>query len=259
MNPWLEAFWGPVHHEYVSLIGRQLAAQLPDDLYPQVETDVYVVDGDVRGRLFRPDVSAFDTNRTATDSSGGSTAIAVAEPILVRVLRKTVTLPHVAIREPRRNNRLVTAIELFSPTNKGDTRGRDTYRQKRDAYLAAAVNVVEIDLLRGGQDLTDIATGDLPGGALAPCKACVRLASPDLSDEAEYYPLPLRERLRRIAIPLRPGDADVVLDLQEPVDDIYVTGRYDLQINYSEPPDPPLSPDDAAWAAERIAMARQSV
>jgi hypothetical protein len=226
MNPWLEPFWGPVHHEYISMIGRQLAAQLPDDLYPQVETDVYVVDGGARGRLFRPDVAAFDAGRPAAAPSAGSSAVAVAEPILVRVRRRTVSLPHLAIREPVRNNR-----------------------------LAASVNVVEIDLLRAGSDLTDVAPDDLPAGDAAGYKACVRLAAPELSDAAEYYPMPLRERLGRVKIPLRTADADVVLDLQVPIDDIYLTGRYELQIDYGRPPDPPLPPDDAAWAAERIAAA----
>jgi hypothetical protein len=41
------------------------------------------------------------------------------------------------------------------------------------------------------------------------------------------YLLPLRERLPSIAIPLRPQDRDVVLDLQHVVDEAYERGRYD--------------------------------
>jgi hypothetical protein len=68
--------------------------------------------------------------------------------------------------------------------------------------------------------------------------------------------MPLRARLPRIAVPLRPGDAKVIINLQEPITDIYTLGRDDLQIDYSRPPVPPLTPADAAWAAERIAAAR---
>jgi hypothetical protein len=39
----------------------------------------------------------------------------------------------------------------------------------------------------------------------------------------------------------------VVLDIQAIVDQAYLNGRYD-QTNYSVPPEPPLDPEDAAWA-----------
>ena len=67
-------------------------------------------------------------------------------------------------------------------------------------------------------------------------------------------PAPLRERLPRIAIPLRPGDRDVALDLQQVVDDAYERGRYD-RTDYRRPLKPPLSPEDAAWASELLAKA----
>jgi hypothetical protein len=256
MDPWLEPMWGPVHHEYISHVRRQLAAQLPDDLYAQVEADVYVVDRDVRGRLVRPDAAAFSTGAPAKVAENGGTAAAVAEPIRVRVRRPVVTLTHVAIREPRNGDRLVTAVELFSPTNKNDPRDRQAYLDKRDAYLTGGANVVEIDLLRGGQDLMELAEDDLPPATGTRYQACVRLANPEIGDKAEYYPMPLRDRLPRIGVPLRAGDADVVLDLQQPITDVYATGRYDLQIDYAEKLTPPLPGEDAAWAAERIAAGR---
>ena len=39
----------------------------------------------------------------------------------------------------------MTAIEVISPTNKADPRGRRRYRRKRRAYYDARANVVEID------------------------------------------------------------------------------------------------------------------
>ena len=69
----------------------------------------------------------------------------------------------------------------------------------------------------------------------------------------EYYPLPLRERLPRLAIPLRATDPDVILDLQQPIDRAYAMGRYGMRLDYAAlPPGPPLPPEDAAWAAERV-------
>jgi hypothetical protein len=53
-------------------------------------------------------------------------------------------------------------------------------------------------------------------------------------------------------VPLRPGDADVVVELQPLLDRAYAKGRYYNLIDYAEPPDPPLAAEDAAWAAARL-------
>ena len=64
--------------------------------------------------------------------------------------------------------------------------------------------------------------------------------------------LPLREPLGAIPVPLRHGESDVRLDLQAALDATYSAARYDLEIDYARPPEPPLSADDAAWAREVI-------
>ena len=48
---------------------------------------------------------------------------------------------------------VVTAIEILSPTNKLDSRGRSQYMAKRRKVLASATNLVEIDLLRAGEPM----------------------------------------------------------------------------------------------------------
>ena len=61
------------------------------------------------------------------------------------------------------------------------------------------------------------------------------------------WPIRLRDRLPRIPVPLRAPDADVWLDLQEAlhrVDD--AAGYADYLATMS--PQPPLHPEDAAWA-----------
>ncbi len=127
MDPWLERVWTPVHHECISQLRRQPAAQLPDDLYAQVETDVYVVDRDEVGRQYRPDVATFGPDGPDPEepfASGGPVATTVAEPVRVPVRRQPVPHRHVAIREPETGHRLVTAVKVFSPTNKGTAADR---------------------------------------------------------------------------------------------------------------------------------------
>ena len=70
------------------------------------------------------------------------------------------------------------------------------------------------------------------------------------------YSLPLRQRLPAIAIPLRPTDADVVLDLQQMIDQCYERGRYH-RIDYRQPPEPPLPPEEAKWAKELLRKVRE--
>jgi hypothetical protein len=57
------------------------------------------------------------------------------------------------------------------------------------------------------------------------------------------------ERLPAIRVPLRPTDADVVLDLQPLIDQCHERGRYHL-LDYRLNPEPPLPPEDVAWVDE---------
>lgn len=69
---------------------------------------------------------------------------------------------------------------------------------------------------------------------------------------AAIYPVPLRERLPIIKIPLRETDADVLLDLQALLDECYRKGHYGDDLDYRTEPEPPLEAADAAWAAELL-------
>jgi hypothetical protein len=53
---------------------------------------------------------------------------------------------------------------------------------------------------------------------------------------------------------LREGEQDVLLDLQELIARAYSAGGHD-DIDYRGPPDPPLPPEDEAWARELLAAA----
>ena len=268
MDPWLEHHWEAVHHSYMQYTRDQVAAQLPDGLFSEVEETVYIADVGpdwLPSNRVRPDVGVFGTPQpglpVGTDDLpevAGGGRMAVATPVRVPISDEPRALTHVVIRSLARGEPLVTAIEVISPTNKSDPRARRRYRRKRRAYYDARANVVEIDLLRAGRPVVDVPWDRVSAELLTPYRAAVRRgADPDVPDvEAEYYPMPLRERLPIIRVPLRVGDADLALDLQRPVDQAYARGRYDLRLDYATPPRPPLSPDDAAWAAERVAAAR---
>ena len=66
-------------------------------------------------------------------------------------------------------------------------------------------------------------------------------------NEAGLYPIPLRQALPNLPIPLRPTDKDVALRLQPLLDDCYRDGRYQ-RLNYRPDPVPRLGEADARWA-----------
>ncbi len=54
--------------------------------------------------------------------------------------------------------------------------------------------------------------------------------------------------LPTLRIPLRPSDADAVLDLQSLVGTVYAASRYDRTTDYRTSPEPPLEGEEAVWA-----------
>jgi hypothetical protein len=70
------------------------------------------------------------------------------------------------------------------------------------------------------------------------------------------WPIRLQQQLPEIFIPLRKEDPDVLLDLQVVLSIVYKRASYDLELDYSRPPVPPLQGDSAVWAADLLARSR---
>jgi hypothetical protein len=72
--------------------------------------------------------------------------------------------------------------------------------------------------------------------------------------QADIWPIPLRDPLPVLPVPLLPGDGDVPLELQAAMDTVYADAQYGLTIDYTAvPPPPPLSKADEDWVAGRLA------
>jgi hypothetical protein len=256
MDPWLEGYWGDIHATIITDFADQIATQLPAELIVRVEEMVYVIDpiGE-QGRVIKPDVAMFSLGGERPPAPE-QTNTAVAEPIRIMIPDESVTEGFIEIRELRQGHPLVTAIEVLSPTNKCSAMGRSEYLRKRDGYYQAKINVVELDLIRAGRHLVGVPAERIQSTLNAPYKCVVRHGGAMAGVGVDYYPLRLRERLPRIAIPLRPADPPAIIDMQRPIDHAYQRGGYGRVIDYNHPPDPPLSPEDTAWAAERVVAAR---
>jgi len=247
MDPYLEQFWGDVHHRLITYTCDALQRHLPGDLLARMDERVFVEPSEGQGRNIVPDVRVVDRGRPQERGAGTGNGIAVAKP-LVDQLDQSEPLRQgfIEIIDIKSGRRVVTVIEVLSPSNKISGPGRDLYVKKQEELRAGGVSLVEIDLLRAGTRVLSVPFDRIPEGHRSPYAACARRGWKPF--EIEYYRILLNERLPAIRIPLRPDDRDVALDLQALIDQCYESGRYGDDIDYREEPDPPLGGDDARWA-----------
>jgi hypothetical protein len=211
----------------------------------KIDEQVYLheLSSDERRLIGRPDIGVAETG------ARGGTATAVAKSTTAPVQGELLPsideerLSYVEVRD-RESRKLITVIELLSPTNKDGGGGSSQYRAKRASFLLYGVNFVEIDLLRGGARPR---IDNLPA-----CDYYVMVARAHESPHVGLWPLGLRDRLPRIPIPLKPADSDAEIELQPIVDGIYERAGYEDYV-YNTPAEPPLAAPDQEWAAARLA------
>src|SRR5262249_4012403 len=108
-------------------------------------------------RAFLPDVSIVARRRRKSPAKAGAVALSEAsslvEPVLMRAyVEEEHRERFIEIFELGPRQRLVTSIEVLSPSNKRPgTAGWDFYQRKRQSLLLSGVNLVEIDLVRSGE------------------------------------------------------------------------------------------------------------
>jgi hypothetical protein len=69
------------------------------------------------------------------------------------------------------------------------------------------------------------------------------------------WPIALGSPLPDIPIPLDAGDPDAWLKLQRALDTLHADMRYDLSVDYTQPPPGPMAAEDLAWVEERLRAA----
>jgi hypothetical protein len=248
MDPWLERpmVFPTLHNNLITYLQAALKKLLPKGYIAAGANRVYV-DPELKRE---PDVGVFGPETWPAGEGAAATAFANAG--LLTIAANPVSDP---IEEPyleilsAEDDRLVTAIEVVSLANKkaGDT-GRTSYQQKQGEYRAAGVNLVEIDLLRRGPHTTAVPEDRLRESAPEfDYHVCV--TSVELPHRHFVAPIKLSDRLPMIPIPLDEGVPPVMLDLQAVFDRCYEDGPLaDLARYDRKQPDPPLTPEQQAWA-----------
>lgn len=246
MDPFIEAGgeWGDFHSNLLSAIRGSLNARLPPRF--RAKTDVYVWIHEPslrRRRRVEPDVFIKERPEQAKPSASTSALAAPATivlPLVERARRKSIQVVD------RRLHRVVTVIEALSPANKEAGDDRDAYLVKRNEYLANRLNLVEIDLLRGGPRL--------PLGHPAPeiddyyVMVCRSWQYP----KADIWTFSIRNSLPQVPIPLGPKMPEPLLPLRECVDRVYDEGSYQMELDYHLPLTPRLNKADIAWVRDLL-------
>lgn len=245
MNPYLEHphTWKDFHETFIPTARAFLAALVRPKYFVSIEENLYIQDWTENGHSIGiADVAVGRRH----DAHGTTAGVATLTPPVRGQIRvpEAERLSYLELRN-RDDEQLVTVIELLSPTNKRG-RDRDRYLQKRAEILSANVHFVEIDLLRAGPRL--------PIECLPPCAYYVVVSRADERPDVGIWPVQLRARLPMIPIPLRAPDPDVELDLQDVLNRTYDSAGYEDYI-YRRELDPPLSPDDDAWARQYVPSA----
>ncbi|MCC6036913.1 MAG: DUF4058 family protein [Armatimonadetes bacterium] len=250
MNPYLERrdIWPDFHHRLITAIADALSPQVEPRYYVAVEQRTYILPVEDGEQIIRPDVAVVATTPEPEPSGGVAVAVATETAVTTETAVEitTVTLPlyervresYLEIRDAE-THEVVTVIEVLSPSNKVPGQGRLEYEAKRRQVLMTLTSLVEIDLLRVGEPM--------PMKPVPKSYYRILVRRGWEGNKGIVYAFGLRHPIPEIPVPLRQGEKEAKLNLNPLLSDIYDRARYHLRLNYRQPPDPPLPPDDMAW------------
>ncbi|WP_226587182.1 DUF4058 family protein [Microseira wollei] len=246
MNPYLEnpELWSAVHNRLIVAIADDLVDRLSEKYRFEIEKRTYF-SSDTESVLVGISDVAVLTGRTAEPTSSIVTLSLSVQPQKVTVpIAEEANERYLEIREVA-TGIVVTTIELLSPKNKRSGEGRIAYERKRNQVLTTTTHLVEIDLLGGGKPFP-IKSENLGDYRILICRG--ESPSETLRERrptGELYAFSLRQPIPPVPIPLSVGEVEPILDLQPLLNRVYEKGRYHLAIDYTQPPQPPLSEADS--------------
>jgi hypothetical protein len=230
MDPYLEdpEIFRGLHHGLVVYLCESLQPVLPMTYSADIGRRMWT---EICQRRSGIDVDAPVANhREANSATAARTA---TRPLVIHVPHDERREPFVEIYAGRgKNRRLVTTIEVLSPSNKRPgEEGRDLYLRKQRELLQSKVHLMEIDLLRGGEHTTCVPHDRLVAKA-GPFDYHVCVHQFDNFEDYFVYAIQLAEPLPTVSVPLLPGDGAVPVDLQAVFARSYDTGPYTREIDY---------------------------
>ena len=159
MNPFPQARWPDAHNALIGYIGDSLSERLPSDLAIIAEESISI-DFEETDVPLRADVAVVEQPilrfPDSIPAQHDTSTLILAEP---ETIHAAPTQRWLEIRDV--DNHLVTVIELLSPSNKTPGASANLAR-RHEQLIYGGVNVVEIDLIRGGsRTLPDALSAEL--------------------------------------------------------------------------------------------------
>jgi hypothetical protein len=240
MNPYLEnpELWPEVHHRLITAIANAIELNLSQEYRVAIEKRVYIGVLEDVVLVGIPDTSVVSrfggrhSNTLTTPTSDSS--ITVTLPIPQEIRESYLEIRDIATAA------VITTIEILSPTNKRPGKGRDAYENKRNAVLESATHLVEIDLLREGIPMVMVSS--------VSSHYRILVSRSQQRPKAQLYAFNLQQTIPTFLLPLKPKDAELSVDLQSLLLQIYNQARYDLAIDYQQDPIPSYNEADQTWA-----------
>jgi hypothetical protein len=252
MDPYLEhpRLWPSVHARFIVYTCDFLQPSLLPRYVASIEERVYVQGSETERS---PDLWV---RRQKKKIKASVATLEADEPVVVEVPDGETHETYVAILDTHADQKLVSVIEVVSPTNKYAGPGRDSYRAKQREELSSDVHLVEIDLLRTGPHVLAVAERAARAEGPYHYLVCVNRVGGERT-KFELYPRTLSQRLPKVRVPLAGDDPHVVLDVQAVLERTYEQGCYLDRIDYDQPCKPPLFDEDQAWVKQMLKEAKR--
>jgi hypothetical protein len=240
MDPYLErpSLWPDVHLELIRAIRLALTQAVAPRYYVTVEERMYIATVSPQTLLGRADAAVIGAAPKVEEAAATYAVAGVPVPVFVPI-EDEIHERFLEVRE-QGSNRLITVLEVLSPSNKHSGQGRTSYEEKRRQILYSATNLVEIDLLRVGEPL--------PVYPMLKSDYRILISRAWERPHSLLYAFNLVDPIPDVPIPLQADDDEPILALNPILRQIYADVRYDLRIDYTQPPpEPALPPETAEW------------
>jgi hypothetical protein len=241
------ALWHSFHSHYIPALARSLNRQLPRPRYfaiseqslQQSELDIY---GTTSRTITQPDVTVF-ASRSRTPHPVQTAILDVVPSLQVNLratiepLKEPVAIVIREVLDQRTIGRVVTRIELLSPSNKPGGSNASAYYGKRVRALEAETPLVEIDFLHESPPLV-AQLAAYPGQPDAfPYTIVVSDPRPNW-DEAQLraYSFGVGEPIKLFPLPLLEEDY-ILCDLNPAYHDIFADVPWNTFVDYTAPPE----------------------
>ncbi|HXH09069.1 MAG TPA: DUF4058 family protein [Alphaproteobacteria bacterium] len=245
MDPYLEhpALWPDVHNRLIAALADDLSERVAPRYYVGLERRTYLLKADDLVFGGRPDLALAPTSDippfAPQQAAPSVLVLEVDVPVPDEVSENFLEIHEV------KPGTLVTIVELLSAANKLHRQGREEYERKRGDVFRSRTSLVEIDLLRAGEPMPVI-------GPLVKSDYRILVSRGIQRPRAALMAFTLRQPIPSFTLPLLPGDDEPEVELNRILHDLYRRARFDLRLDYTRPPVPPLPEDDAVWAQALI-------